>query len=66
MRKYTIIAKVDKTKFVKYRTNHIQKTIDFLIKKFGDVYYANIYYKTGINKGLQLGSYGKNKGLILN
>ena len=66
MRKYTIIAKVDKIKFVKYRTNHPQKTIDFIKKKFGDVLYANIYFKTGLNKGLQFGSYGKKKGLVIN
>lgn len=66
MRKYTIIAKVDKHKFVKYRTNHIEKTISFLINKFGQVLYANIYYKTGENKGLQFASWGKNKGLVKN
>ena len=64
-RKYVIIAKVDKDIFVKYRTNNIEKTIAFIKKKYGNCLFANIFYKRGINKGSQFGSWGKNKGLIL-
>lgn len=64
-RKYVIIAKVEKDKFVKYRTNNIEKTIAFIIQKYGNCLFANIFYKRGVNKGSQFASWGKNKGLIL-
>jgi hypothetical protein len=64
-RKYVIIAKVERDKFVKYRTNNIEKTIAFIKQKYGNCLFANIFYKRGTNKGLQFASYGKNKGLVL-
>lgn len=65
-RKYVIIAKVGQEKFVKYRTNHIEKTIAFIKQKYGDCLFANIFYKRGVNKGIKYGSWGKHKGLVLN
>ena len=65
-RKFVIIAKVDKDKFVKYRTSNIYKCIEFITKKYGNCLFANIFYKRGELKGKQYGSWGKNKGLVLN
>lgn len=62
-RKYVIIAKINNTNFVKYRTNNIENTILFLKNKYTDFRYANIFSKIGVNKGMLLYTYGKIKGL---
>lgn len=62
-RKYVIIAKVNADKFVKYRTNKIDNCLQFIKKKFNNLLYANIYYKTGDQAGKQYASYGSKKGL---
>lgn len=64
-RKYVLIAKVGHERFVKYRTNNIQKTIAFITQKYGNCLFANIFYKRGSNKGIKYGSWGKHKGLVL-
>lgn len=58
-RKYILIAKVKGGLFVKYRTNQPDKIIEFLIKKFVDVYFANFFYNTGDKKGMQVGNWTK-------
>lgn len=66
-RKFVIIAKVNDYgawTFVKYRTNHIEKTLQFINTKFNyTLAYANIYSNRGENIREQIGSYGKKKGL---
>jgi len=58
-RKYILIAKVKGGLFVKYRTNNPDKVVDFLIKKFSDVFFINFFYNTGEKKGLQVGNWTK-------
>jgi hypothetical protein len=62
-RKFVIIAKVGNDNFVKYRCNDIENCIKFIRNKYLDFRYANIFSKTGINKGKMLFTYGKHKGL---
>jgi len=62
-RKYVIIAKINNTNFVKYRSNNIENTILFIKNKYNDFRYANIFAKSGVNKGMLLFTYGKIKGL---
>jgi hypothetical protein len=61
-RKFVIIAKTAAGNFVKYRTNNIDKTIEFLIKKH-EIFYCNVFSNKGINRGLMLYTYGRKKGL---
>jgi len=63
-RKFIIIAKVSNESFVKYRCNDIENCIKFIRSKFIDFRYANIFSKTGVNKGKLLFTYGKHKGLV--
>ena len=63
-RKYVLIAKVDSDKFVKYRGNDINRLIDFITQKYPDVRYINFFNNTGLDKGKQVMSWGKKKGLI--
>lgn len=63
-RKYTAIAKVGPNRFVKYRTNHPDKLVNFLRGKFGDCFYCNFYYKSGEMAKQIAGTYGKNKGFV--
>lgn len=69
-RKFVIIAKVKDYGafiFVKYRTNHIDKTLNFINQKFNQsMMYANIYSNRGLNIREQVGSWGSKKGLQMN
>jgi hypothetical protein len=50
---------------VKYRFNNKEKFVEFLMKKYPNVCWCNIYAKDingGKNKGLLLFLWGKNKG----
>lgn len=58
-RKYAVIAKVGKDKFVKYRTSHPEKSLNFLINKFKTVFWANWYERKTERQFL---SWGKNTG----
>jgi hypothetical protein len=68
-KKYIIIAKCrfnNVDTFVKYRTNHIEKTIAFIDAKFNySLMWANIYSNRGHSIRDQIGSYGKKKGLMM-
>jgi hypothetical protein len=59
MRKYVGIAKIYPDKWVKYRTNHPHKLVDFLSKKFEGLLFVNFYEK---KSGKLLGNWGKNMG----
>lgn len=62
-RKFVIIAKVSNDNYVKYRANDIENCIKFIKTKYTDFRFANIFAKTGVNKGKLLFTYGKLKGL---
>ena len=61
-RKFVIIAKTDTGIYLKFKTNNIVNTIEFLKKKC-KIYFANIYVNTGDTNGTLVYTYGKNKGL---
>lgn len=58
--KYIVIAKVP-GKFVKYRTNHTDKFIKFLVKKFPGACWANFYKR---DTRAIFATWGNKKGLI--
>jgi hypothetical protein len=60
-RKYSIIAKVGNSMFVKYRCNDIENCLKFIQNKFPDFRYANIYNKL---TRVQINSYTKSKGFF--
>ena len=62
-RKFVIIAKVSSENFVKYRTNKIENTIQFIAKKYNGLRYANIFCNDGANRGALVFTYGIKKGL---
>jgi len=61
-RKFVIIAKTDTGIYLKFKTNNIVNTIEFLKKKYR-IFFANIYVNTGNTNGTLVYTYGKNKGL---
>ena len=61
-RKFVIIAKTDTGIYLKFKTNNIVNTIEFLKKKYR-IFFANIYVNTGDRNGTLIYTYGKNKGL---
>ena len=67
--KYTIIAKTRLSsgtyEFLKYKTDNVQKTLDFINKEKGTVLFANIY-SNGLDRFRELvGNYTPKQGLIL-
>lgn len=62
-KKFCIIAKVGKDQFVKYRSNDLTNFFNFLIKKYGTVYYANVFSNKGADENKMIFTYGKHKGL---
>ena len=60
-RKFVIIAKVGNTMFVKYRCNDIENCIKFILNKYPDFRFANIFNKI---TRIQINSYTKYKGLF--
>jgi hypothetical protein len=60
-RKFSIIAKVGNTTFVKYRCNNIDNCIKFILNKYPDFRYANIFNKL---TRVQINSYTKLKGFF--
>ena len=68
-KKFVIIAKCSNEQteiFGKYRTNHIERTLQFIDAKFnGSLKWANIYSNRGLTIRDQIGSYGKIKGLTM-
>ena len=60
-RKFVIIAKTDTGIYLKFKTNNIVNTIEFLKNKY-KIYFANIYVNTGDTNGTLVYTYGKNKG----
>ena len=61
-RKFVIIAKTDTGVYLKFKTNNIVNTVEFLKNKY-KIYFANIYVNTGDTNGTLVYTYGKNKGL---
>lgn len=62
-RKFVIIAKVDTTQFVKYRSDDYNNLLKFMLNKYSSFRFANIYCNEGANKGKLIFTYGKIKGL---
>ena len=62
-RKFVIIAKVDSSNFVKYRSDNIDNLLIFLKKKYSDLRFANIYSNQGADQNKLLYTWGKIKGL---
>ena len=57
-----IITKVDNNKFVKYHSNNLDSFFKFLINKFPQARYSNIYDKKTKN---QIGNWTSKKGLVM-
>lgn len=51
--KYCVISKVGNNHFVKYNTSDLIKFYDFIISKYSDYRYSNVYCK---NSRLQVGT----------
>ena len=62
-KKYCIIAKVGVDHFVKYRSNNLENFFVFLNKKYGVVYYANVFSNSGADENKMIFTYGRHKGL---
>jgi hypothetical protein len=68
-KKFTAIAKVGwdasnkKNICVKYRFDKVDNFIAFMQRKYTNIYWINIYYKTGVQKGKLCYTWGKHKGL---
>jgi len=62
-RKFVIIGKVDKDKFVKYRCNDLTKLFEFLLKEFPGLLFVNVFSNKGAGKGVMLYTWGRKKGL---
>lgn len=62
-KKFCIIAKVGAEHFVKYRSNNLENFFNFLVKKYGVVYYANVFSNTGADENKMIFTYGRHKGL---
>lgn len=63
-KKFCIIAKVGVNQFVKYRSSNLDNFFSFLLKKYGDVYYANVFSNVGVDENKLIYTYGKHKGLV--
>jgi hypothetical protein len=63
IKKFVSVAKVDNTKFVKYRFNDINKYIEFQLRKWPDTRFINIFSNKGADKRKLLYTYGRKKGL---
>jgi hypothetical protein len=57
-----IISKVDNYTFVKYHSNNLDSFFKFLLKKFPNTRYSNIYEKKSKK---QVGTWTNKKGLIM-
>jgi hypothetical protein len=57
-----IITKVDNNKFVKYHSNNLDSFFKFLLKKFPEARFSNIYDK---KTRKQIGTWTNKKGLIM-
>lgn len=57
-----IITKVDNDKFVKYHSNNLDSFFKFLLVKFPQARYSNIYDKKSKK---QVGSWTNKKGLVM-
>lgn len=62
-RKFVAIAKANKTDFVKYRFNDFNKFLAFILRKFPETYYINIFSNKGADKNKLVYTWGKKKGL---
>jgi len=62
-KKFTAIAKADTNTFVKYRYNDFNKFLVFILRKFPQTYYINIFSNKGSDKNKLLFTWGKHKGL---
>jgi hypothetical protein len=57
-----IITKVDNNKFVKYHSNNLDSFFKFLLKKFPEARFSNIYDKKSRK---QIGTWTNKKGLVM-
>jgi len=63
-RKFVVIAKVDAYVFVKYRCNDLENFFKrFLLVKYPQARFANVYCNKGSQKRLLLYTWGNKKGL---
>lgn len=63
MKKFIVIAKIDNQKFVKYHTVYLDKFFIWLLKKYPNFRFANIYDQS---TKLQIGNFTKKTGIIKN
>ena len=59
---FAIITKVDNDTFVKYNSNNLDSFFKFLLKKFPNARYSNIYDKKSRK---QVGNWTNKKGLVM-
>lgn len=57
-----IITKVDNDKFVKYHSNNLDSFFKFILSKFPQARYSNIYDKKSKK---QIGNWTSKKGLVM-
>ena len=57
VKKYKVIAKVEKDKFVKYNVNNLLLFTAFLDRHFPDWRWFNVYEYTKNDSGVQIGSF---------
>ena len=62
-KKFVTISKIGKDQFVKYRVNDLYNFTKFIVNKYPEFRYSNIFSNTGSNKGQLIYTFGKNKGL---
>mgnify|MGYP001278406396 CR=1 FL=1 len=60
MKKYKVIAKVEKDRFVKYNVNNLIAFASFLDKSFPLWTWFNVYKYTKDSSGVQLANFTKN------
>jgi len=60
MKKYRVIAKVEKDKFVKYKVNNLIMFTKFLDRKFSGWRWFNVYEYNKSHNGKQLASFTSN------
>lgn len=62
-KKFVTISKIGNDKFVKYRCNDLNNFTKFIVNKYPEFRFSNIFSNTGTNKGMLIYTFGKNKGL---
>lgn len=56
-KKYKVVAKINKDKFVKYNVTNLMKFAEFLDREFGGFRWFNVYLYTKDGTGEQVANY---------